>query len=73
MYLGKVCYGIYLYHFLAPFIATYLYNLFPIQDPFPRFLVLEKAFIFFILTILMAALSWQLIEQPINNLKKRFV
>jgi len=73
MYLGKVCYGIYLYHFLAPFIATYLYDLYPIQDPFPRFLVLEKAFIYFILTIVMAALSWQLIEQPVNNLKKRFV
>jgi len=72
MYLGKICYGIYLYHFLAPYLASFLFDIFPLKDPFPRILVLEKAFIYFILTIIMASVSWQLIEQPINNLKKRF-
>ena len=71
IYLGKICYGIYLYHFLAPYLAKYLYTFIPMKNPFPRFLVIENAFIYFILTIMMAAISWQLIEQPINNLKKR--
>ena len=72
MYLGKICYGIYLFHFLAPFVADYLYELFPVYDPFPRYAIFEKGLVYFILTVLMAAISWQWIEQPINNLKKRF-
>lgn len=73
MYLGKICYGIYLFHFLAPYVADYIYTLLPVHDPFPRFLVLEKALVYFVLTIIMASISWQFIELPINNLKKRFV
>lgn len=73
MYLGKICYGIYLYHFLAPYVANYIYKVFPVDDPFPRFIVLEKALVYFVLTICMASLSWQWIEQPINNLKRKFV
>jgi peptidoglycan/LPS O-acetylase OafA/YrhL len=73
MYLGKICYGIYLYHFIAPYLVGYLYQLIPVHDPFPKILVLEKAFVYFLFTVLMASLSWQFIEQPINNLKRKFV
>jgi peptidoglycan/LPS O-acetylase OafA/YrhL len=73
IYLGKICYGIYLFHFLAPYIAKYTYSFIHIQNPWPRFLVIENAIVYFILTILMASLSWHFIEQPINNIKKKFV
>lgn len=73
MYLGKICYGIYLFHFMAPFLTAYFLELFPILKISSRYLVLEKAFINFIFSVTLASLSWELIEQPINRYKKVFV
>jgi len=55
-YLGKISYGIYIYHnFIRVFLDTEKYF-----------------FLSFIIVILVSSLSWYLFEKPINNLKKRF-
>jgi peptidoglycan/LPS O-acetylase OafA/YrhL len=68
VFLGKISYGVYLYHvFLNPtFEKAYELNLFsPI--PLPLEVLLK-----IIITLAIAIPSWLLIEQPINNLKRHF-
>ena len=69
VYCGKISYGLYVYQ---PFAASLLKFFcdkmgFALKQPGWLNLVLATA-----LTILMASLSWYLLEQPINNLKRHF-
>lgn len=68
-YLGKISYGIYLYHLVT-------WRLFAKVFSFLNISTLEKGwttfFVCSILTVIVAALSWQLFERPINSLKDRF-
>ncbi len=57
IYLGKISYGLYVYHFFM----TYIFGYFD----FPY-----KSYLYPIVTIGIAALSWHLYESPINNIKK---
>jgi peptidoglycan/LPS O-acetylase OafA/YrhL len=83
VYLGKISYGIYLYHLLVPFIFWKLYN------PLSHYLLLRKKIdlgpltellvlppislcLYFILTVGCAMASWALIEKPISSLKRFF-
>lgn len=63
MYIGKISYGVYLYHMFVGY--SFERAGLPIPDPV-GFAI--KASV----TILIAAASWRWFEQPINNLKKRF-
>ena len=67
-YLGKISYGLYIFHlFLYPlwyWINGYLHV--SIQ-PIPLFFVL------FALDVVLASLTWYLLEKPFLRLKKRFV
>lgn len=68
VFLGKISYGVYLYHvFLNPtFEKAHELNLFsPI--PLPLEILLK-----IIITLAIAIPSWLLIEKPINNLKRHF-
>lgn len=64
MYLGKISYGLYLFHNFIPDI--YIYFLPPIQNFYFRFAVYNALLVF------IASASWLLIERPINNLKRYF-
>ncbi|MEM7164158.1 MAG: acyltransferase, partial [Planctomycetota bacterium] len=66
-YVGKISYGIYLYHFFLIDVLWSLSTRLNVQIPtgWPYFLVHVAA------TILVAAVSWHVIEKPINNLKNR--
>lgn len=69
LYLGKISYGLYLYHtFASPlffkFINTYLKIGF--ENP------VWYSLVYLILTVAMSVLSWHIIESPINGLKKYF-
>ena len=67
IYLGKISYGLYLYHFFVMWIVSNLlvkYNL--------NYSLALKAIIYTIVSILISSLSWYLIESPINKLKNNF-
>lgn len=70
MYIGKVSYGVYLYHLAILLLVENLSAKFALGLPLERgpllFVVLSAA------TILAASASWYLLEQPINRLKHRF-
>ncbi len=79
-YLGQISYGLYLFHNL-------IFNYYHTPEMYPTLRVWHKAVTllpileatpilrlcyFYGLTVLLAALSWHLIEKPINGLKDRF-
>jgi peptidoglycan/LPS O-acetylase OafA/YrhL len=63
---GKLSYGIYVYHMFAPFALYRFFRLPYIEEPLLRFPVS------ILITLLAAALSWKFIEQPILGFKKYF-
>lgn len=67
IYLGKISYGLYLYHYVILMVSAGQLRLWaPWAMPSGRLLVTVQ------LCLLAASLSWLLIEQPILRLKKRF-
>ncbi len=66
MYLGKISYGMYLFHKFIPPLYE-LSGLPPVNNLYLRMLLQT------LLLIFMASLSWFIIEKPINSLKKKFV
>lgn len=80
VYLGQISYGLYLFHNL-------IYNYYHTQPTYPTLRVWNKAAAlfpvlnstpllqlgyFYVLTVLVAAISWHFIEKPINSLKDKF-
>ena len=63
VYLGRISYGVYIYHFFVPDFVRRL----GLEDGSIPFLALC-----FAVTIAVASLSWFLLEKPINSLKNRF-
>ena len=83
LYLGKISYGIYLYHLLLPYVFWKFYNNIAhwlLQKKqvslTPLAIVLVNPVVslifYFILTVLFASASWFLLEQPISRLKRYF-
>ena len=66
-YLGKISYGVYLYHyFMPPLLQSIIKNL-----GFGQSGNLAAALLAFVLTVLVATLSWYLVEKPISHLKEK--
>ena len=69
LYLGKISYGLYLYHNFMPMVIPGVLRRLRLpysQSAIPQFLTLVVA------TIVVATGSWFFFERPINNLKHRF-
>ena len=66
VYLGKISYGLYMFHTFAIFTKKALLPYFPSVSMVPGFLLA------LVTTIIAAMLSWHLFEGPINSLKSRF-
>lgn len=65
MYLGKISYGLYLFHKFIPLIYKSM-DLPAIYNVWLNFIVQSA------LLVLIASVSWFILEKPINNLKKYF-
>lgn len=68
-YIGKISYGIYLYHFLLNRFMPPLLNWLRLPVPKPG---LAMFFLYSATTIAVAMASWHFIERPFNQLKSRF-
>lgn len=69
IHIGKISYGIYLYHFFMPD----FYN--QMIDWFPQYFYIDSPFrilFLIIFSIIFAEISWLIIEKPIMNLKSKF-
>ncbi len=69
VYSGKISYGLYVFHLFVPqFFWGFLLPKtgLTINNKYTAFVV------FYLITFIMAHLSWKLMENPINNLKKYF-
>lgn len=69
LYLGKVSYGLYLYHLFVPDLVHHLLRRFSLDWSAP--ILLWSLYVG--LTLLITWLSWVCIEKPINRLKDRFL
>ena len=67
-YLGKISYGLYVYHFPVIWFSIRVRD-FGVVDPFAKPVI---ALISFIGTLLVASLSYLYLEKPLLNLKDRF-
>lgn len=68
VYVGRISYGMYLYHNFMPGLVRYLARTLGLRPP----RTLMTFFIASALTLLVAAASWQLVEKPISRWKDRF-
>lgn len=67
-YLGKISYGLYVYHFPIIWFCIRVRD-FGVEDPFAKPVI---AGISFIVTLLLASISYKMLEKPLLNLKDRF-
>ncbi len=65
VYLGKISYGIYVFHFFAPALITGL----PFEGTSAGYML--RIAVYTTLTVLLAAASWRFYEGPLNRLKSR--
>ncbi len=68
LYIGRISYGLYIYHlFMGPLFINVINKYLKIETTnFGHFII------FFFLDLIIASLSWYLIEKPINGLKKYY-
>ena len=65
IYVGQISYGMYLFHLFIPDLYAWL--------RLPVFAQSGLMFVaWLILLLLLATLSWQLLDKPLNSLKKRY-
>ena len=69
-YLGKISYGIYVYHYFAPAAMAAFATRFGLEAAFQQQTIALPAYAAF--TLVVAILSWHLYELPINRLKRHF-
>ena len=68
-YLGKISYGLYVYHFPIIYFAGRVRDLIPMPESVAKPLT---AIIAFAATLLIASLSYRFLEKPMLNLKDHF-
>jgi peptidoglycan/LPS O-acetylase OafA/YrhL len=69
-YLGRISYGLYVYHYFAPLLVHRFARSFGYESLLQEKAVAISAYALF--TLAAAAVSWHLYEHPINNWKRYF-
>lgn len=81
IYIGKISYGLYIYHLLTPWLTMIFFNILNrfkiksitvVADSYYHAGLLIKFTIDLIILIIVASASWYLIEKPFNRLKRLF-
>ena len=81
IFLGKISYGIYLYHLFLPYLWSSVLNKFAswnidlLYNQRVQGIATKHVYLFVqhsILLLIVCQLSWKLVEKPFNNLKKYF-
>jgi peptidoglycan/LPS O-acetylase OafA/YrhL len=74
VYIGRISYGIYLYHSFVPMAVTIFCHHFRLTDIAinPAIPLIIKICLYTSITIMIATISWYIIEKPLNNFKKYF-
>jgi len=74
VYLGRISYGMYLYHLFVPQFVAIIFHHFKINvfSSGSTIAFLAMIIINISVTIIIASVSWYIIEKPMNNLKKYF-
>jgi peptidoglycan/LPS O-acetylase OafA/YrhL len=67
VYIGKISYGIYIFHNFVPALVMHLFEMANVT-PHPLYV----RFLFLLVTIIIAALSWEFFEKQLLKLKNRF-
>ncbi len=70
VYIGKISYGIYLFHLLPPLALEGRLRTFEL--PISDINLLVSCLLWVAITVTLAAISWHLVEKPINSQKKYF-
>ena len=69
MFIGRISYGVYVYHPLVPGVAVSIAPRLGIHLPTG---VWTSFLLYTTLTLLVSTISWFALEKPINGLKSRF-
>ncbi len=72
VYLGKISYGIYIFHLFVPYVAFKVFNKAGVGSSYFNSPLGFKALFWTAATILLASISWHLFEKPINDLKTKW-
>jgi peptidoglycan/LPS O-acetylase OafA/YrhL len=67
IYIGRISYGIYVYHYFVPIVLRPLFERLGTAEGDVLFVA-----ICFVVTMVVSSLSWFLLENPINSLKDKF-
>ncbi|MCM3874598.1 MAG: acyltransferase [Pyrinomonadaceae bacterium] len=72
LYIGRISYGIYIFHNLMPVIVPKLFSILGLPYPQGRGATIKQFLILSVATLVLAGLSWRFFEGPINSLKRHF-
>lgn len=75
VYVGRISYGMYLYHLFVPIIMKIVlghFRMTTLLNSEVGWAILLRTVIYVGVTIIIASVSWYLIEKPLNNIKKYF-
>jgi peptidoglycan/LPS O-acetylase OafA/YrhL len=68
-YIGKISYGVYVYHLFVPLLLSKL-SFDIAQDPHQN--TMTGFIVYTMVTLFIAAISWHVMEKPINDMKRYF-
>ena len=72
-FVGRISYGIYVFHMLVPtFLTPFVFRVLSHLRPLPAISPNVHRLVSAVLLLIVASASWYLFEKPINNLKRHF-